>query len=163
MIAVYCGKATEGWLSAEWAGVFGVVAGALIGFGGNFLLQRYVLKKTQELELGKIRSAFISQNVLVDILKFLDSEVEYLQKLKSCSAPPMQAAWAVHREEISKIDAMVKMFEDATISDDFWCLLRKKDKFEEIIIHQLPEDKQKILNESIALVTQIKKKLLASI
>jgi hypothetical protein len=163
VIAVYCGKATESGLSAEWTGLIGVIAGALIGLLGNFLLQRYVLQKTQQLELGKIRSAFISQNVLADILKFLDSEAKYHQQLRVCAAPPMLAAWGAHREELSKIDAMIKMFEDATINDDFWSLLRQKDKFEEIIIHQLPQDKQKILNESVLLVTKIKKKLLASI
>lgn len=163
MIAVYCGKAVESWISAEWAGLIGVVAGAAIAFIGNYIVQSRVLSRTAEIENQKIRASIIGQQILVDVYSFLDKEARYLQELRLNVGSSIPSGIADHRMELSKIRSLVQMLRSSEIEAKFTKLIQVKNEFEEAIVHQDNVDLQAILDKGIQLIADIKSALISEV
>jgi hypothetical protein len=163
VIAVYCGKAVESWLAPEWVGLVGVITGGFLAFLGNFLTQRFVLKRTAEIENQKIRASIIGPQVLVEIYSFLDNEAKYLQDLRLCDSSKIPEGIAGHRLELSKIRSLIQMLSSTKIDKDFSELIAVKDELEAIIVHNDNADKQVILDRGVKLIADIKAELIVEI
>lgn len=164
MIAVYCGKAVESWLAPEWVGLVGVITGGFLAFLGNFLIQRFILKRTAEIENQKIRASIICPQVLVEIYSFLDNEAKFLQDLSQCYIPTtLKDIGGGHRLELSKIISLIKIFRSSRIEKYFNDLIVVKDEFVKIIIHDDNANRQDILDRGVKLVADIKAELIDEI
>lgn len=162
MIAVYCGKATESWLSAEWVGLAGVIAGAIIGFGGNFLLQRYVANRSAQNESVKRKSEFAVKFLMQEIISFLDSEILYLQALSISNENKHDSK---HRCNLASVKASVNIIGGQDLLDKFEVLLSFRTVMENINsahaenVKNISGDKYKELKKAIECVSEIKASL----
>ncbi|WP_447875380.1 hypothetical protein [Serratia fonticola] len=163
MIAVYCGKAAESWLAPEWIGLVGVISGALIGFGGNFLLQRFVLKRTALIESNKLRASFITQHVLKEVLDFIDAEIKYLHELSTLPGPEIPSQLGRHRGSIGKIETMLGLFNDPDLEMEFWELMGQDNDLERMVISQDMAKASDVLFKALEIATEIKRRLVAAI
>ncbi|EMC1043129.1 hypothetical protein ACMD47_001824 [Serratia marcescens] len=163
MIAVYCGKAAESWISAEGAGLIGVVAGASIAFIGNYIVQNRVLKRTAEIENQKIRASTLGQQVLGEVYNFLDQEAKFLQDLRLWQGSGAPNGISGHRLELAKIHSLIKMFGSKKLESQFNSLLPIKNDLEADIVHSGSANRQAILDKGVELIADIKATLMSEI
>jgi hypothetical protein len=165
LIAVYCGKATESWLSAEWIGLAGVITGAIIGFGGNFWLQRYVANRATQSENVKRKSDFAVKFLMQDIISFLDSEILYLQALSVSNKNKPDGVNGEYRWNVASVKTSMGIIGGQDLLNKFNVLLNFKTAMEDINsahaenVKNIEGDKFKELEEAIKCVSEIKSSL----
>lgn len=160
MIAVYCSKIAESGLPAWVPVLIGTAVGAVITGTISYLLQRQAHKNVLNIEQKKYKREFINKYVMKDIFLFLDSEINFLQKLSAFNYIPSSTVLdGTHREGLAKIQATMKVLNDPSIVSVFDDLINKRTEMENIIVSRNGASTYAVLNEAIKLAAEIKLKM----
>ena len=162
MISVYCEKMSQSGLSSSVTGLIGIGIGAFIGLCTAYLTQRWQHKNALSLEQNRSRIKLFTDFALADLLKFLDLEMDYIQRLYARMYGLERLGEDYdgnHRFELAKYKAIITMFNDKKLNDDFEKLLKFRDDFSianRNINESLQYDPTVKLEKAASLVGEIK-------
>lgn len=126
MIAVYCQKLSSSWFTPEMYGLTGVVLGATISGLLAWLIQKSNAKRTIELENRKNKVKVFTDFFAKDIISFIDSEVEYLQRLFVDFDKEKTKTNPEHHKDMTGVDTTLRIFNDIQLNDLFKTFVRQE-------------------------------------
>ncbi|CQH34800.1 TPA: hypothetical protein PXJ75_002893 [Yersinia enterocolitica] len=164
MISLYCGKENLSALSPEWVGLVGVIAGTLLTGLASYFIQRSAHNKSLEIENKRNKANFLLEYVIKDICTFIDSELNFLQKLLVITNfDENEKIDRSHRLNLANTQTLIQMLNDDKLLSDFKAFLRGWVSINNIIANNNEGDKYSILNETMLLASNIKVQLMAKL
>lgn len=155
MITVYCQKLSSSWLAPEMYGLTGVVLGATISGLLAWLIQRANAKRTIELENRKNKVKVFTDFFAKDIVSFIDSEVEYLQKLFVDFDKEKTKGIPEHHKNMTCVDTTLRMFNDIQLNDLFKTFVHQ----ESLLRQSIVENKNDIALDVVVFAREIAARL----
>lgn len=168
MLTVYCEKMTNTGLSALIIGLIGIAIGAILGLATSYFTQRWQHKNALQLENQKTEVKLFTDHVLADLLKYIDTETDYIQRIYAIGngvSVSNNDLFGNHRLELAKYNALLGVFKDDVLIGDFKKLLTYRDRLQEFPLKnnmgEVVTDSTIVLDEAIELASNIKANLFA--
>ncbi|MGK4422875.1 hypothetical protein ACSMDK_11805 [Yersinia enterocolitica] len=164
MISLYCGKENLSALSPEWVGLIGVIVGTILTGLASYFIQRSAHKKSLEIENNRNKVNFLIEYVIKDICTFIDSELNFLQKL--CGKNNYSESQEIdkgHRSDLANTETLIGMLNDDKLLSDYKTFSGKWISIENIIVNDNKGNKLHILKEAMVLASNIKVQLMAKV
>ncbi|CBK85973.1 hypothetical protein ENC_24470 [Enterobacter hormaechei] len=168
MLTVYCEKMTNTGLSAPIIGLIGIAIGAILGLATSYFTQRWQHKNAMQLEKQKTEVKLFTDHVLADLLKYIDTETDYIQRIYAIGngvSVSSNDLFGTHRLELAKYNALLGVFKDDNLIKDFKKLLTYRDRLHEFPLKndmgEVVTDSTIVLDEAVELASNIKANLFA--
>lgn len=169
MLTVYCEKLGNTGLNAPLIGLIGIVIGAAIGLCTAYFTQRWQFKNLTSLEERKNRIKFFTDYALNDLLKYIDQEVDFIQRIYSSQYGVYEEEKdydGIHRYELAKYMTMLPLLSDEVLDEQFRSLLGFRDKLKFVsndsAKKDVTEQLDEIIGEAIEIAGQIKLALITN-